>query len=94
MKYGTVVVLAIASLLSLALFVGAAGAGDIETGKDLAKGCRCHKKDLNGKDEADIVKKLEMYRTGEGKSKSMIKKAATLTDEDIANLAAYFSSLK
>ncbi|MDK2955625.1 MAG: hypothetical protein PWQ57_1121 [Desulfovibrionales bacterium] len=80
-----------------ALFAGAqlAGAGDASKGSDIAKayGCEvCHHKDLDGKKEVRIKNDLMAFRDG-GRTRppSMVRKAQNLSDEDISNLAAYFS---
>ncbi len=46
---------------------------------------------IGGQHEAYIVKALQEYKTGERSHPSMRAIAATLSDEDIANLAAYYA---
>jgi cytochrome c553 len=46
---------------------------------------------LGGQHEAYIVSALKQYRAGERSHPSMRAIAASLSDDDIANLAAYFA---
>lgn len=98
-----------ASVLVLSAgFSTAAVAGDAAAGKAKAAVCAaCHGADgkaaiptypnLAGQNEAYLVEALKSYRgktrTG-GQAVIMQAQAAALSDEDIANLAAYFASLK
>lgn len=84
-----------------------AQAGDAEAGKAKAAVCAaCHGADgkamiptypnLKGQNEAYLVEALKAYRaknrTG-GQAMIMQGQAAALTDDDIANIAAYYSKL-
>lgn len=81
-------------------------AGDVELGKEkAAQVCTaCHGMDGVGIDEtypilagqyADYLEKaLQDYRSGARKNAIMAGFAATLTDEDIANVSAYYSQLE
>ena len=92
MKLGKLTVIA-ATVLSLGLFLGIASAQDVEQGKIIAeKSCRCHKTNLKGKDADFIAKRLKEFRAGEGTSKTMLRKSAGLSDDDIANIAAYYAT--
>ncbi|WP_336365645.1 c-type cytochrome [Marinobacter sp. C2H3] len=98
-------VAAVAVLLGQA---GAVSAGDAEAGKALA-GARCaacHGQNgisaipvypsLAGQNEAYLVSALKAYRSGQragGQAAIMQGQAASLTDEQIDNLAAYFAKL-
>jgi len=84
--------------------VTTAQAADIEAGKAKAAMCAgCHGgqgisptpvwPNLAGQKEQYLVNALKMYRSGERKNSQMSPMAMALTDEDIANLAAYYSSL-
>lgn len=79
------------------LTVGAAlAAGDAAKGEALAaKGCACHKSkgDLNGKDAAMLLGKMQAFKAGQGENKAMISIMKKHSDEDMANLAAYYASL-
>jgi cytochrome c553 len=84
----------------------AAPAGDPARGRDktrLCEGCHgiegwrtafpevYHVPKLGGQHEAYIVKALQEYRSGERSHPSMRAIAASLSDADIADLAAYYS---
>ena len=47
---------------------------------------------LDGQHAAYIVKALQAYKSGERKHPSMRAIAATLTDQDMADLAAFFAT--
>ncbi len=92
-------------LLSLLVFGTAASAADVELGKAKAEQvCKtCHGMDGNGIDDtypklagqyADYMERALLdYRSGARKNAIMAGFAATLTDEDIANVALYYSRL-
>lgn len=80
-------------------------AGDIAKGKAKAAICAaCHGPagisvnpiwpNLAGQKEQYLIKQIKAFKTGIRKDPSMAPMVAPLTDEDIKNLAAYFSSLK
>ena len=85
-----------------------ANAANIEAGKAKSAVCAvCHGTDgvssvpiypnLKAQKEAYLVSTLKAYKAGVrggGMSMLMTPQAATLSDDDIANLAAYYSSLK
>ncbi|MDP2574030.1 c-type cytochrome [Vibrio penaeicida] len=90
------------------VFSGASVAGDANAGKAKAAVCAaCHGADgiaaidgypnLKGQNEKYLVSSLKAYkanqRTG-GLAAVMSAQAMGLSDQDIDNLAAYFSSLK
>jgi len=79
-------------------------AGDAVAGKERATLCAaCHGENgispndlwpnLAGQKEAYLVKQMKAFRDGDRKDPMMSPMAAPLSDEDIENLAAYFSSL-
>ncbi len=91
---------------AFALFSACAlAAADLEAGKKKAEPCQaCHS--LNGNAESDaqyprlagqyadyLAKSIKAYKTGDRKSPIMAPFANPLSDEDINNLAAYFSNL-
>ncbi|MGJ8664341.1 MAG: c-type cytochrome, partial [Marinicella sp.] len=90
-------------LLCLLVFSSVAFAGDAELGKAKAEQvCKtCHGMDGNGIDDtypklagqyADYMAQALMdYRSGARKNAIMAGFSATLTDEDIANVAEYYS---
>ncbi len=82
----------------------AQAAGDAAAGKAKAGACAgCHGANgqgippnpaLAGKPEADIVQALNEYKSGKRPNPIMKTFASQLSDQDMANVAAYFSSLK
>jgi cytochrome c553 len=79
-------------------------AGDAAAGKEKSAVCvACHGADgmsaadiypnIKGQKSAYIVKQLKAFRDGTRSDPMMSPMAAPLSDEDINNLAAYFSSL-
>ena len=85
--------------------VGAAqAAGDVAAGKARSAACAgCHGADgqgvapnpaLAGKPEAEQVKALQDYKSG-GRANPIMKGiAASLSDKDMEDVAAYYASLK
>jgi cytochrome c553 len=78
-------------------------AGDAAAGKAKSAICAaCHGVDgtsmnplwpnLKGQEEQYLVKQIKAFRDGDRKDPSMAPMVAMLSDEDIANLAAYFAS--
>lgn len=94
-----------AVVVSVAVLVsGAAVAGDAAAGKAKSAVCAgCHGPagvsanplwpNLAGQKEGYIAKQLKALRDGTRTDPMMSPMAKPLTDDDIANLAAYFSSL-
>jgi cytochrome c553 len=82
----------------------AQAAGDVQAGKTKAGSCAaCHgangegKKPypaLAGKAEGDIVQALQEYKSGKRKNAIMKGLANPLSEQDMANLGAYYASLK
>ncbi|MBC8636080.1 cytochrome c [Caballeronia sp. EK] len=79
-------------------------AGDVKAGRAKATACAaCHGIDgmsklpeapnLAGQTEEYLVKALNDFRSGERKNEMMSMMAKTLSDADVANLAAYYHSL-
>jgi cytochrome c553 len=87
--------------------VSAHAAGDAKHGKVLAQGCvGCHGVEyydnvyptyhvpkLGGQSADYIVSALGEYKSGARKHESMQGNAESLSDQDMADIAAYFSSL-
>lgn len=98
------------TLSAFLLAVSVAGASpalaaDAQAGKTKAMQCQaCHGMDgkaklpeaphLAGQNETYLVKALKDYKTGARKDEMMNLMAKPLSDKDIANLAAFYSSLK
>jgi len=98
-------ILAVLSALTLATAANVAVAGDAAAGKAKAATCAgCHGANgisaapnfpnLAGQKEAYLAKQMKDFKSGARKDPMMSGMAAPLSDADIANLAAYYSSLK
>jgi cytochrome c553 len=91
-------------LTSLAAFGMAQAAGNASAGKTQANGCAgCHGANgegkgafpaLAGKSEDDFVQAMKDYKSGTRVNPVMKNMSAKLSDGDMANLAAYYASLK
>ncbi len=86
---------------SLMLAISSAHAGDINAGKAKSESCaNCHgetgKEDppIAGMDEAKFIAELKAYQSGERSNKKMKKATDGLSDQDMADLAAYYATLK
>lgn len=99
-KVRYLLLLAVISSLPLVSYA----AGDAEAGKAKSATCAaCHGAEgisandlwpnLAGQKPGYLTKQMKAFRDGDRKDPMMSPMAATLTDEDIANLTAYFSSL-
>lgn len=94
------------TILSVALLAApSAFAGDIARGEEKSKPCQaCHGPDGNstagnfptiaGQYRDYIVKSLEDYKSGARKNAIMAGMAAPLSEQDIEDLAAYYSNQK
>jgi cytochrome c553 len=96
-KAGLLVVLMASTAVAQA--AGGAAAGDAAAGAEKAKGCAsCHGIDgkgripLAGKDADYLAQQLHAFKSGVRKEQMMNMMAGSLSDQDIADLAAYFSS--
>jgi cytochrome c553 len=82
----------------------AQAAGDADAGKALAKKCAgCHGANGEGKKknppvagmaEDAFVQAMQDYKSGKREHKAMARAAKKLSDEDFANMAAYYAGLK
>lgn len=96
----------VACALLLAGWPVMVGAADIKAGRQLAEAqCRtCHGLDgiaqipvaphLAGESELYLEAQLKAFRSGERESEMMSVVAKDLSDEDIANVAAWYSAIK
>ena len=84
---------------------GAATAGDVDAGKAKSAICAsCHGPagispnplwpNLAGQKEQYLIKQIKAFRDGTRQDPMMAPMVAALSDDDIANLAAYYASLK
>ena len=88
----------------LGIAANAEAAGDVQAGKAKAAVCvACHGANgqgvppnpaLTGKTEDQIIQALNDYKSGKRNNPVMKAFATQLTDQDIANLATYYASLK
>jgi cytochrome c553 len=99
---------ALALLTGAAAFIAASGAlaGDAKAGRALAeeKCAVCHGLDglskiaeapnLAGQNEAYLIAQLSAFKAGGRRNEMMSIVIQSLRDDDIANLAAYFSSIE
>jgi cytochrome c553 len=92
-------------LISILLFFSSAHAGDVENGKRKAETCtRCHGQsglsnndlwpNLAGQRESYILKQLKAFHDGDRIDPVMGPVSKMLNDQDMQDLAAYFSQLK
>jgi cytochrome c553 len=102
--------IAVASIALLGIASPALAAGDAAAGKAKAGPCAaCHGANgegkagaegkaanpaLAGKTEPAIAQALKDYKSGKRANAAMKMFAAKLSDEDMANLGAYYASLK
>jgi cytochrome c553 len=95
----------IACLTALVISSTAAAAGDPVLGRKVATKCiACHGVDgqsknpeaphISGQVERYIVKALKRYISGERQDPMMSMIVKQLKDDDLANVAAYYSSIK
>lgn len=95
--------LAISALVMMSIAGGVHAAGDPAAGKTKAATCSaCHGADGNsnnpiwpklaGQHASYIVKQLQAFKSGARQDPTMQPMAAPLSEEDMADLAAYFSS--
>jgi len=96
------------ALVALPGTASAQGKGDIAAGKQKALTCMgCHGADrmrnayptflipkLGGQHAEYLITALKAYKTGDRNHETMRAQAASLSDQDIADLAAYLASLK
>jgi cytochrome c len=86
------------------MLAGPAIAADAAAGEAISQDCAdCHGDDGMGDDdfpgiaglpEAEFIQAMKEYQDGTRTDKMMSKQVKGLSEEDIANLAAYFATLK
>ncbi|MBB3017811.1 cytochrome c553 [Microvirga lupini] len=98
-------ILALTGLALSCVVAGQAHAGDARAGRQKLTTCQgCHGLDglsknpeapnLAGQLESYLVRSLAAYKSGERKNESMNIVAKDLSDEDIADVAAYYASIQ
>ena len=96
-------ILGLAALVVTSPFAQAAG--DSTAGRTVVVKCQlCHGTDgfgtnpfrpnIAGQKQGYLVKSLMAFKTGERKSPTMSLVLESLSDEDIANVAAYYAAIK
>ena len=105
MKKQVLLSTAIAAIFVIGGYVGSAMAeGDAAAGKAKAAGCAgCHgaigqgvkpNPALAGKSEGEIVQALKDYKSGKRANPVMKSLSTPLSDQDMANLGAFYASQK
>jgi len=98
-------ILALMAVSALTVSATAMAGGDAAKGKAKAAACgACHGTDgigktptfpnLKGQKEVYMVSQLKAFKSGARKNAIMGMQVKALSDADMANLAAYYSSLK
>ncbi len=93
------------AIATAAVLAAPAFAGDVAAGKSKSGMCAaCHGPagisaipmypNLAGQKEAYLAKQLKDFKSGTRKDPVMAPMAMGLSDEDIANISAYYASLK
>ena len=96
-------IVSLTALVACSTLANAAGDGAL--GKKVMLKCQvCHGKDglaklpdapnIAGQKEAYLIKALTAFKAGERKNEQMTVVIKGLSDEDIANVAAYYSSIR
>jgi cytochrome c553 len=95
---------AFATVFAFGMAGSAMADGDVAAGEAKSKSCAgCHGANGEGKKKnpplagmaaADFTKAMQDYASGARDNKSMARVAKKLSDADVANLAAYYGSLK
>ena len=99
------IILKLFAALTLASLAIPAMAGDAEAGKAKSAVCAaCHGPEgisaadiwpnLAGQKKGYLIKQIKAFRDGSRKDPSMQPMVANLSDEDIENLATYYSNMK
>jgi cytochrome c553 len=96
--------MAVGVLALLAAVGGATAADDVQAGRAKSGACGvCHGAQgqgvgsyaaLAGKSEVEIVQALQDFKSGKRAATVMKPLASMLSDQDMANLGAYYASLK
>jgi cytochrome c553 len=104
---GSLLVAAMVSALTLVLTATPATAQNVEAGKTKALPCMgCHAIEsynnvyptyhvprVGGQHEAYIMAALQAYKNGQRKHATMVAQASSLSEQDMKDIAAYWSSL-
>ncbi len=76
------------------LLWGPVFAGDTAAGQVLSEDCAdCHGDDISGWADAEFIAVMKEYQDGTRQHKMMAKLAKGMSEEDLANLAAYYATI-
>ncbi len=103
--YDLAILFAVLAVAVLAVTNSANARGDPAAGREKAKVCRtCHGMDgvgkqpnvpnIGGESDFYLTKQLKAFRKGDRRDEQMAIIARDLSDQDIADLAAYFASIE
>jgi cytochrome c553 len=104
-RFKAAAALVAAALLPALSLIGSAAGQDVQAGRSKAIACQaCHGLDgiaklpdapnLAGQPAAYLQRELRNYRAGTRRNEMMSVAAKNLSDADIADLAAYYSSIQ
>ena len=99
------IIITLMSVVALGFVVNVQAGGDAAAGEAKSANCTgCHGRNgkstnpnnpnLAGQKEAYLVKAIKAYRDGERKDPMMSSMVTGLSDQDIADLAAFYSKVK
>lgn len=105
MKIRSTWLCAVAVITTSLFYVGNVSAGDVAAGEAKSANCTgCHGRNgkstiptnpnLAGQKEQYLVKAIKAYRDGQRKDPMMSSMVSGLSDADIADLAAFYASVK
>jgi len=103
--YRLAILFAVLAVAALAVTNSAHAGGDPAAGREKAKVCRtCHGMDgvgklpnvpnIGGESDFYLTKQLKAFRKGDRRDEQMAIIARDLSDQDIADLAAYYASIE
>ena len=104
-KAAALAVCLLGAICLVAISCGAGHAGDVKAGRAKAMMCQaCHGTDglsktpdapnIAGQTEPYLVTQLQAFKSGTRKNEAMSLVAPSLSDEDVEDLAAYFSAIE
>jgi cytochrome c553 len=86
--------MAAALLLAVVLLAGIVYAADASRGETLAQmGCRCHRPgEFEDWSESELLEKLKAYKSGELDHRVMSRQADRYSEQELADIAAYYAA--
>lgn len=79
-------------ILLLASALHAQSKGDADRGRILAKGCVCHKNGFGSMKQSKFLNAIADFKAQKRGPQKMVNVAKGLSDADVADLAAFFTS--